>query len=463
MPGIVFIEFGEVLRRSTERNELQLGNLRLDGFVGEDLIERGIEPGNDRRIRFSTGDESEIEDRVEPDHQPRLVGSGHVRRHRRALLDATTLVVTLKRRAVDLPYILSPIRQTEGQVVPKAYIEHVGEDEFRRNPIGSGPFEFVERIAGSKVTFRAQPQHWSYGPANYESFEALQVPEESTRLTMLRRGEVNVIDIPRRLVASLREETNIVVAPRVGDTTYTIWFTGLDKEGPLHDERVRRALSHAIDRDQIVQLFGGSDLARVAHRIGSCASWNDGCPASEPLPFDPQRAAELLREAGQANLEIIINTSGVYPEQQIVSEALAGFWGAIGMRAVVQPIDFGNWRAGFGTKTLAANSVFVNQQPNSVLSSSMNQFYSSASVVKMIAPADVDAYMQAAAQADSIQKQSEEAGKAAQLVFQQTYEIPLVESGQVLAFDKSIVNTTLGGRQYVDFGLREMLTRSGRA
>jgi peptide/nickel transport system substrate-binding protein len=61
----------------------------------------------------------------------------------------TTVVVRLKRKAVDLHIMLSPLRQTEGMVVPKAYFEKVGRDEFLRNPVGTGPFEFVSRAPGA--------------------------------------------------------------------------------------------------------------------------------------------------------------------------------------------------------------------------------------------------------------------------------------------------------------------------
>ena len=376
--------------------------------------------------------------------------------------DKGTVVMRLKKRSVDLPVMLSLLRQSEGMVLPKAHFEKVGRDEFFRNPVGSGPYEFVSRSPGAKVVFKAQPKHWSYGTPRYQTLELLQVPEDSTRVTMLRKGEANVIDVPRRLFASLKREGKFNVAARVGDSTYVIWMAGQRPgmpNGPFANEKVRTALSLAIDRTQIVKLFGGGDLARVATHIGGCGSWNDGCPKNAPDTYNPDLAKKLLAESGLAPFEIEIHLTQLYPEQKDVSEALASYWSALGLRPKIVPMDFATWRQGFAAGKQPVNSVVAHENPNSVISNStLAAFYSRQSPIQVTSRDDLQALLDKAAAASTLDEQGATLGELGRLIFNSHIELPLVESGMVIAFDNSVVNRTLGGRQYADYGLREMLT-----
>ena len=376
--------------------------------------------------------------------------------------DPGTVVMRMKKRSIDLPIMLSLLRQSEGMVLPKAHFEKVGRDEFFRNPVGSGPYEFVSRAAGSKVVFRALPKHWSYGTPRYQTLEMLQVPEDSTRVTMLRKGEVQVIDVPRRLHASLKKDGKFNVAARVGDSTYVIWMAGQrpgSPNGPFANEKVRTALSRAIDRQQIVKLFGGSELARVATHLGGCGSWNDACPTNTPDAYDPDAAKKLLAESGIAPFEIEIHLTQIYPEQKDVSEVLAGYWSAIGLRPKIVPMDFATWRQGFAAGKQPVNSVVAHENPNSVISNStLAAFYSRTSPIQVTSRDDLQALLERAAAATTLQDQGVALGEVGKLIFNSHIELPLVESGMVIAFDNSVSNRTLGGRQYADYGLREMLT-----
>ena len=376
--------------------------------------------------------------------------------------DKSTVVMHLKRRSIDLPVMLSLLRQSEGMVLPKAHFERVGRDEFFRNPVGSGPYEFVSRTPGSKVVLRALPTHWSYGTPRYQTLEFLQVPEDSTRVTMLRKGEVNVIDVPRRLYASLKKDGKLNVSARVGDSTYVIWMAGQRPErptGPFANDKVRAALSTAIDRTQIVKLFGGGDLARVATRVGGCGSWNDACPSSTPDLYDPGLARKLLAESGLAPFDIEIHLTQIYPEQKDVSEVLAGYWSAIGLRPKIVPMDFATWRQGFAAGRQPVNSLVAHENPNSVISNStLSAFYSKASPIQVTSRDDIQALLDRASTAPTAEGQGAALGGVGRLIFDSRIELPLVESGMVIAFDRSVVNRTLGGRQYADYGLREMLT-----
>src|SRR6185295_8090675 len=73
------------------------------------------------------------------------------------------VVIVTKDPTLILPPYLSRVLSTEGMVLPKKYIESVGDDVFARKPIGSGPYKFVEQVTGSHVKLEAMPSHWRIG------------------------------------------------------------------------------------------------------------------------------------------------------------------------------------------------------------------------------------------------------------------------------------------------------------
>src|SRR2546422_604958 len=157
----------------------------------------------------------------------------------------------------------------EGSVMPKKYIETVGAKGFRDKPIGSGPWKFVRSIPGDRVEYEAVAYpHWR-GTPQFKRLTLLLVPEQSTRLAMVRTGEAAIVSIGPEAVKE---------APaggmKVGSVPGTVAaghpFLRVErpeaKASPLNDVRVREALSLAIDRQQIID-----------HVMGKEAQW--------PMPF----------------------------------------------------------------------------------------------------------------------------------------------------------------------------------
>jgi peptide/nickel transport system substrate-binding protein len=376
-------------------------------------------------------------------------------------VDHDTVVVSLVRRAVELPIMLSPLHQTEGMILPKAYYEKVGRDGFRREPVGSGPYEFVSRTSGKNIVFRSVGKHWSFGQPRYQTLDIQQVPEDTTRIAMLQKGDVNLIDLPRRSYSQLKGNPKITVAPRVGDSSYTVWFPSQLLDGPFTNEQVRAALGLAIDRSQVIKLFGGNDLAKIATQTSPCGSWNPVCQDLKPDAYDPDLARKMLKDAGQASFEIEIQTTNEFPEQQDVSESLASFWQAIGLKAKVVPMEFATWRTMSIQKKLPPTSAVAHEVPNSIISAGlMTAFYSKASPMALGTHPDLEPVMKEITGAPTFEAQGKYVQEAARIIFERHLELPLVQSGQVIAFDATVHDKGLGGRQFVDFGLREILTET---
>lgn len=182
------------------------------------------------------------------------------------------------------------------QIVPRDHVEAVGVDEFARNPVGSGPFSFASGTIDSQVTLRRNPDYWNGAP-QLETLVFRMMPEPSTRVAALLSGEVQVIqEVPGDLVERIDSAPGVSVHTAPGTRAYLIELNV--SKPPFDDVRVRQALNYAIDWDNILTNIYRGYGERLA--TGFLPSGFGFDPDLEPYPYDPDRARELLREAGYA-------------------------------------------------------------------------------------------------------------------------------------------------------------------
>src|SRR5215467_7338033 len=181
-------------------------------------------------------------------------------------------------------------------VVPRKYVEKVGDDGFKKAPIGAGPYKFVSFDPGVELVLEAYEPYWRKKPS-VKRLVFRVIPDEATRLAALTRGEVDIVySIRGELADQLRKTQGLTLKPV--NTPAAFWLSFVDQwneKSPWHDERVRKAASFAIDRDSINQALtlGFSKIT------GSLIPQSFDMYWQPPAPIhDPVKAKQLLAEAG---------------------------------------------------------------------------------------------------------------------------------------------------------------------
>ncbi len=185
-------------------------------------------------------------------------------------------------------------------MVPPAYIRDVGIDAFARNPVGTGPFRFVSRTAGDRILMAANPDYWRDGYPKVSELEFRVIPDASTRLAAVQTGEIHIANrlTPDQAMA-LERVAGVRVVSYLNDRAYYVGFknVGAGAGTPLEDPRVRQALNYGSDRFGIIAaIFAGQAEPIPGFVIQGNLAYD--AEAMPPFPYDPERARELLAEAG---------------------------------------------------------------------------------------------------------------------------------------------------------------------
>ena len=214
--------------------------------------------------------------------------------------DEFTVTLTLKE-----PYaaFLDGISYNFCGIPSPTAIQELGPD-YGRSPVGTGPMKFRKWTPQDSVEFeRFEEYNWApplynlEGPAYLEEFIYRIVPEEATRTAVLETGEVDIIDfVPAKDIERLQNDDNVTVLLEATPGMPTVYLLNTEKP-PLDDIRVRQALIYAIDREDFAETISyGTQQPAYGPLAKATFGYN---PEVEKLyPYDPEKAAALLDEAG---------------------------------------------------------------------------------------------------------------------------------------------------------------------
>ncbi|HHX22908.1 MAG: ABC transporter substrate-binding protein [Tepidanaerobacteraceae bacterium] len=228
------------------------------------------------------------------------------------------------------------------QIIPKDYFEEVGIDGFLEHPVGAGPFKFVSGTLNDQIVleryddyYGGSPEIPPVGPPALKRVIFKVIPETSSAIAALKNGEVNIISaIPPDMVQNLRDDPNINVKTVQGTRVYMLEMN--NKMPPFDNPKVRQAMNYAINTDMILETIYEGNATRLS---GALMPYSLGAnPNLKPYEYNPEKAKQLLKEAGVTNLKVVIDTE---PKRQNVASAMAAMLQEIGIDAQVRNWEWG--------------------------------------------------------------------------------------------------------------------------
>ena len=250
-------------------------------------------------------------------------------------------------------------------VVPKKYIEKVGEDGFKKQPVGLGPYRFVRSTPGVELVIEANEQYWRKRPS-IKRVVFKGVPDRSTRLAMLKTGEA---DIGYLMVGesaeSVKGDPKLRLAKTIPPATWYVDFPEQwNPKSPWHDRRVRLAAAMAIDNQAINQ----AERMGLSRLTGSMIpSVMELAMRIDPYPHDVARAKRLLAEAGYGNG---FDAGDITPVPPFITmaESVANYLGAVGIRTRVRSMERATFFESWRNKKLTGVIVAVSAAPGNAAS-----------------------------------------------------------------------------------------------
>jgi peptide/nickel transport system substrate-binding protein len=235
-----------------------------------------------------------------------------------------------------------------GWIVPRKYVEKVGDEGFKKAPVGAGPYRFVSFTPGVELVLEAFEPYWRKTP-NIKRLVFRVIPDESTRLAALKRGEVDIVySIRGALAEELRSTPGLTLKPTVIQATFWLYFADQwDPKSPWHDRRVRLAANYAIDRSAINQ----AETLGFSKITGSIIPSTFDFYWQPPLhAYDPGKARQLLAEAGHPRGF----DAGEYfcdIAYANLGEAVLNYLQAVGIRIKLRPLERAAFFKEYGEKS----------------------------------------------------------------------------------------------------------------
>ena len=322
-----------------------------DGLTYEFLLRKGV--------KFHNGEPVTAEDVKFTFERYRGGAVTQLKEHVREMqvVDASRVRFHLKQPWPDFMSVFGTTASAAAWIVPKKYVEQVGDDGFKKAPIGAGPYRLVSYKPGVELVAEAFDGYWRKAPAvKRVVFRGL--PDETTRAAALKRGDVDVIfQVSGPVAEEIKRTPGLRVVGPVTSGVFWLDFTEQwDPKSPWHDRRVRQAADLAIDRRALNQ----AETLGMSRLTGGIVPRNfEFALAIEPSPYDPGKAKQFLADAGYPNG---FDSGDFYPYPPYFSmgEALAGYLQVVNIRSRIRTMERAAFLTSYREKKLRGVAVVIN-------------------------------------------------------------------------------------------------------
>ncbi len=251
--------------------------------------------------------------------------------------DYTVRIITNK------PYpVMDAMMCIYGQVIPPKYFQEKGPAHFALNPIGTGPYKFVRWVKDDHILLEANEKYWRGAP-KIKKLMFRPIPEATTRVAALQTQEADiVVNIPPHLMRLMDWKGRSFVS-KVPSVRVIFMAFDTTKGGPVADKRVRQAIAMGIDvKTNIKKVLEGNGIQLGSPFTDKHFGYD---PAIKPYEYNPEKAKQLLAEAGYAKgFDFVLHSpSGRYLNDKEMAEAAAGDLRKIGINATVKTYEWGTY------------------------------------------------------------------------------------------------------------------------
>jgi len=314
-----------------------------DGLVYEFVLRQGV--------RFHNGDPLTAED-VKFSFERYRGAASKLLKERVAAIeigDPHRVRFRLKEPWPDFMTYYGSMTTGAGWIVPRKYLEKVGDDGFKKAPVGAGPYRFVSFNPGVELVLDAHETYWRKSPG-IKRLVLKAVPDEATRLAMLKRGEADVVYLLQaELAEEVRRTSGLTLRPTpIVSTHWIVFVDQWDPKSPWADRRVRLAANHAMNRQAVNEALT-LGFSRITWSI--IPQSFDFFWQPPGYPYDPARAKQLLAEAGYPRG---FDAGDLWCDAATatMSEALIGYLQAVGIRVKLRPLERAAFFKGYQDKKL---------------------------------------------------------------------------------------------------------------
>jgi peptide/nickel transport system substrate-binding protein len=290
-------------------------------------------------VKFHDGSDFTVDDVIAKFERAMDPDSGHTNPGYYAAIesveaanDGMAVVFTLERPSRSLLYNLAR---------PDSIIYPAGTHETQRTqPIGTGPFRFARYVEGSEVRLERFDDYYVEGLPYLDAVVFRIMSDPNTRFAALQAGDIDVVPLTPEQFGLAMAHPNLTATS--GTATAEITLAMNNSREPLNDVRVRQAITHAIDKNAIVQgaMFGLGTVIGT-HMSPAEAYYID---LTDTFPFDPERARQLLAEAGYPDgFTIDFELPEPYMNERRAGEVVAQQLRDVGITVNLSVVEWGTW------------------------------------------------------------------------------------------------------------------------